>query len=210
MNDSIRVQISNGEDKSDVKEYSILQYAQFVLSNEEMGEYHQLVREMLNYGAAAQNYFNYNCENLVNAGISGVGAQEIPTYEDKAVSIDGELDGIEIYGATVVCREKIALRYYFRISDQSKNYTFAVGDKVVTPFYKNGLYCVEVAQVFPQDLDQQVIITVTDGTGCNMTVGYSPLNYIVRMNKKGGDSLKMLLRALYNYHLEAKAFISSN
>ena len=210
MNDSIRVQISNGEDKSDVKEYSILQYAQFVLSNEEMGEYHQLVREMLNYGAAAQNYFNYNCENLVNAGISGVGAQEIPTYEDKAVSIDGELDGIEIYGATVVFREKIALRYYFRISDQSQNYTFAVGDKVVTPFYKNGLYCVEVAQVFPQDLDQQVIITVTDGTGCNMTVGYSPLNYIVRMNKKGGDSLKMLLRALYNYHLEAKAFISSN
>jgi hypothetical protein len=30
------------------------------------------------------------------------------------------------------------------------------------------------------------------------------MNYIVRMNAKGSDNLKNLLKALYNYHLAAK------
>ena len=38
-----------------------------------------------------------------------------------------------------------------------------------------------------------------------LSVSYSPMNYIVRMNAKGSDSLKALLKALYNYHLAAKA-----
>jgi hypothetical protein len=35
------------------------------------------------------------------------------------------------------------------------------------------------------------------------------MNYIVRMGKNGTDSLKSLLRAMYNYHLAAKDLTSN-
>ena len=47
-------------------------------------------------------------------------------------------------------------------------------------------------------------LTVTDADGNAVSVTYGPMNYIVRMNEKGSDSLKALLKALYNYHLAAK------
>ena len=54
-------------------------------------------------------------------------------------------------------------------------------------------------------MDQQITLTVTDAGGNTLTVTYGPMNYIVRMNEKGNDALKALVKALYNYHLAAKA-----
>ena len=71
---------------------------------------------------------------------------------------------------------------------------------------KNGdYYMVEIDGINPQDLDEQVIVIVTDAQGNSLTVNYGPMNYIVRMNAKGSDSLKALLKAMYNYHLAAEA-----
>lgn len=47
--------------------------------------------------------------------------------------------------------------------------------------------------------------SIFDAEGNEISVTYSPMNYIVRMNANGSDSLKALLKALYNYHLAAKA-----
>ena len=41
------------------------------------------------------------------------------------------------------------------------------------------------------------------------TVSYSPMNYIVRMSEKGSDNLKALMKAMYNYHLTAKALVEN-
>lgn len=46
-------------------------------------------------------------------------------------------------------------------------------------------------------------MTVTGTNGGSLAVSYSPMNYIVRMNAKGNENLK----ALYNYHLAAKALM---
>ena len=67
------------------------------------------------------------------------------------------------------------------------------------------MYYVEVADILPQDIDQQITLNVTDASGNTLTVTYGPMNYIVRMNEKGSDTLKALVKALYNYHLAAKA-----
>lgn len=201
MNDEITVQIVNGDDASAVKTYTVLQYAQYVLGDESLSNYHQLVKEMLNYGGFAQIYFEYNDENPVNADVEGVGAEEVPADAAPEMAVSGKVDGISFYGASLLFRNKIAVRYYFTVSGDISSYTFTVNGTPYQPELKEeGLYYIEVADINPQDLDDAITVAVNE----TLTVSYSPMNYIVRMSTKGSDNLKALMKAIYNYHLAAE------
>ncbi len=201
MNDEITVQIVNGEDVSEVKTYTVLQYAQYVLGDESMSNYHQLVKEMLNYGGFAQIYFQYNDENPVNAGVEGVGAEEVPANAAPEMAASGKVDGISFYGASLLFRNKIAVRYYFTVSGDISSYNFTVNGVAYQPELKEaGLYYIEVADINPQDLDDAITVAVNE----TLTVSYSPMNYIVRMSTKGSENLQALMKAIYNYHLAAE------
>lgn len=201
MNDEIHVQIVNGEDASAVKTYTVLQYAQYVLADESLSNYHQLVKEMLNYGGFAQIYFEYNDENPVNTDLEGVGAEEVPADSAPEMAVSGKVDGISFYGASLLFRNKIAVRYYFTVSGDISSYTFTVNGVEYQPELKEeGLYYIEVADINPQDLDDAITVAVNE----TLTVSYSPMNYIVRMSTKGSENLQALMKAIYNYHLAAE------
>jgi hypothetical protein len=155
---------------------------------------------MLNYGGYAQNYFAYNVENPVNAGIEGAGIEEVPTDAASEMEVAGKVSGISFYGASLLFRDKIAVRYYFTTSDIT-GYTFTVNGTAYQPELKeDGLYYIEVADINPQDLDDAITVAVNE----TLTVSYSPMNYIVRMSTKGSDNLRALMKAIYNYHLAAE------
>ncbi len=191
MGDTIMVKFTNGEE-SYTKEYSVKKYADTILAGDYDDVTKQLVTNMLAYGAAAQTYFKYNVNNLVS---DGTGAGTEAPKADKEMTVTGNTDGIRFYGASLVFENKIALRFYFQVG---KDVNFEISEKY-TVSQKNGLYCVEIADILPQDLNKDYTVTVTDGP----TVTYSPMNYLVRMNEKGGEDLQALVVALYNYHLSA-------
>ena len=182
--------------------YTIRQYARYVLEDESMSSYHSLVRQMLNYGGAAQVYFDYHTEKLASEGLSDAGQQEIPESAEQEMTIEGTLEGVRFYGASLLFRHKVAVRYYFAASGDVTGYTFTANGETYEPVAKDGLYYVELPGVNPQDWDAQQGLTVSDGNGNTLTVGYSPMNYILRMHKK--DGLSVFLKAMYNYHLAAK------
>lgn len=198
MTENIAVQIVGGT----AKNYTVQQYCSTILGDESYSQYHAFVKEMLNYGGAAQNYFSHNTDNLANAGITGVASAEIPeTAEEMTVSDD--IDGLNFYGASLVHRDRIAVRFYFTGDVTGK--TFSANGNTYTPIAKDSMYYVEIGDILPQDLDQQITLTVSDADGNTLTVTYGPMNYIVRMNEKGSENTKNLMKALYNYHLAAKA-----
>ena len=202
MGETITVQITNGEDTSVTKTYSVLQYAQAVLADGALSSYHPLIKEMLNYGAMAQVYFDYDAENLVNDGITDAGKATVPeTAEDIAIS--GKISGLNLYGTSLVYRDRIAVRYYF--TGDVTGLTFTANGNTYTPVAKDGMYYVEIADILPQDLEQQITLTAADVNGNTLSVTYGPMNYIVRMTQKDNENLRNLLKALYNYHLAAKA-----
>lgn len=204
MGDTITVQIVNGEDASVTKTYSVLQYAQTILADGNMQNYHSLVRAMLHYGAAAQAHFQYNVENLVNAGVKDESTDAVPeTWEPKQTT-EGETEGVSFYGASLVFEHQTAVRFYFTVSGEIEDYMFRSGDREFAPISKGEYWYVELPGINPQDLDETLVITVSDG----LTVSYSPMNYMVRMYKNGSDSLKTLLQAMYHYHLEAERFVA--
>ena len=123
--------------------------------------------------------------------------------------VEGALEGVRYYGTTLMYRNQVAVRYYFTVSNDLSGYTFTANGINYEPVVKDGLCYVELSGINPQDWDQASVLTVKDGDGNMLTVSYGPMNYIVRMGKNGTDSLKSLLKAMYNYHLAAKDLISN-
>ena len=195
MTDEITVQIVGSDE---VNTYTVRQYADTVLADETLSSYHALIKAMLNYGAAAQTYFKYNTENPANTDIIVEEVQDVPETTTEMVVSD-QISGLNFYGASVVYRDKIAVRFYFTGSIEGINF----GEYTVNE--KEDKYYIEVADILPQNLDQQITVTVTDAEGNAITVTYGPMNYIVRMNAKGDENVKNLMKALYNYYLAAKA-----
>ena len=202
MNEPVVIMGMNDGEIGSVSSYTVYQYCANILKNSEYSKYHVLVKEMLNYGAMAQVYFNYDAENLANEGIADVAATDIPEIAEEW-TVSDNINGLSFHGASLVYRDRIAVRYYF--TGDVTGCTFTANGNTYTPVSKDGMYYVEIADILPQNLDQQITLTATDTSGNTLSVTYGPMNYIVRMNEKGSDALKALVKALYNYHLAAKA-----
>ena len=205
MTDEVKLQTFVGDEAGEIHTYTVVQYAQTILADESMSSYHQLVKEMLNYGATAQTYFAYNLENTIDETLyTGAGANEISGENVADMTVSGSVEGISFYGASLLFRSKTTVRFYFTVDGDISSYTFKLGEQTLTAAAKDGLYYVEAANINPQDLDKAVTLTVSCGDTV-ITIAYSPMNYMIRMNEKGSDSLKVLVKAMYNYHLAAKA-----
>lgn len=188
--------------------YSVRKYADIIISGDYDDATKNLVKYMLVYGGAAQNYFVYNNapENLASNGIT-VDSTAVPGKAPNAQTVAGKISGVKFYGASLVYRNKIAVRFYF--TGDVSELTFTVNgesQKVIAAEEKS---YVEIANILPQDLDEQITLTVSNGTD-NLTVTYGPLNYIVRMNEKGSENLQALVLAMYNYYLVAEAYSIDN
>ena len=158
MTDTISLCVVDGSGaRSEAGSTTVRQYCQSLLDSAVYASYHQLVKEVLNYGSAAQLYFAHNTGNLAGSGIEGAGQQDVPAAETKFALSDAS-DVLKCYGASLVYRDKIALRFYFEGSMEGCSFVATSGEAVVNA---EGGY-VEVADIVPQDFDKAVTLTATD------------------------------------------------
>ena len=97
-------------------EYSVKDYCMELLAKNVSDELNTLVVDTLNYGTAAQEFTNYNLENLANADLTdaqkAMGTQELRTLtsvKDKA--FDTIADPTATIGAGVSLQNSIMLRF---------------------------------------------------------------------------------------------------
>lgn len=196
MADQINVKFVSGETVTEGGSYTVQEYAETILQDASQSRYHDIVKAMLNYGGAAQVYFGYNTGNLVSGEL---GTETVPEEAEELI-VEDTSDRISFYGASLVYRDKIAVRFYF--TGNAEGMVFETDkEDTYTAQLVNGLWCVEVDNIMPYELDQQILLS-TDG----MDVLYGPMNYMVRMNQKGDAKLQNLMQALYNYCLTALEF----
>ena len=188
------------------KTYTVRQYADYILDGDYDEATKTLVKEMLNYGSAAQSYFGYHTQVLAGAGIAGAGTADVPERAETEMGCTGAVEGVRYYGAALLFQSKTTVRFYF--TGELAGCTAEVSGKTLPLVQKDGMYYVEVADITPDALEEAVTVTVTrDGQA--LAVSYSPMNYMVRMYEKGSDTLQALLKAMYNYHLAAKSFVAA-
>ena len=207
MTEEIQVTVTAGETQLlQQGGYSIQKYAHYLLEGNYTAETKALAKELLNYGAKAQLYFDYNTEDLANAGYEITTEATIST-EAPTVSVSDKLNGISYHGSSMVFESKIAVRHYFYALSGVNGYTFTVDGKAYTPVLKNGYYYIEVTGINPDQMDTEMAVSVTKDGGA-LTFNYSPMAYIIRMYNKesSGAALKDMLLAANGYFAAAKVF----
>lgn len=191
-------------------------YAKAVISSDADAKYKTLAAEVLNYGARAQVYFDYNygfnSDNLAN---SGVKKSLKDTY--KSVTLDdlsgytytenGTLNGLTYHGTALSFLSEVTMRHYFKLtSGDIKNHTFKVGNTTLTPKFDsvNNAYYVDIAGISAKNLATKYTLTVDN----NYKLEYSALDYCCAANKLTDDdkyAIKNLTKALFKLWQAADA-----
>lgn len=208
MNDKITIQIvANGETGGE-QSFTIREYAEAIINGNYGSEVVNLVKNMLNYGAAAQSYFEYNTGDLANKNIGEIAQDAVPGVPEGGLPAKkpNTVPGISFYGASLVLNSQTTLRFYFTL-DQGRNISeFDFGDKIVQKRIAGGtvMYFVDVENIAPNMLNTEQEISVNDV----VIVSYNPMWYIQRQFYSNSNTAKFknLLQAIYNYYLAADAY----
>jgi len=152
--------------------------------------------DMLNYGAAAQNFFSYNTEDLANCQLSD--AQK--TYATESVNcINQQVKGENYYGSTLTLKDRILLTVYFsninpdmyaivRFTDHKGVAHETRVEGSAFSKYSDNVYGVVVDELVVADGDQLVTVTVYDAEGNVVASGSDNVNsYAAR--QMGKDAL---------------------
>ncbi len=206
MTEDILVTVTAGETQLLQSTYSIQDYAHYLLEGNYTNETKALVKEMLNYGAKAQLYFGHKTGDLANAGYE-METQAAISADAPAVTVSDKLAGISYHGSSMVFESKIAIRHYFYAPNGVNGYTFTVNGDTYLPDLKNGYYYIEVSGINPDQMDDEMAVSVTKDDG-SLSFSYSPMAYITRMYNKANTSaeLKALLVAANGYFAAAEVF----
>lgn len=218
MSDTIETRIVIDNKTEEEYSYSVKEYATELLSksNEYPAETIKLVKALLNYGTAAQNFFKYNTDKPANAGLSdtdkAVAAADFEEYKAviKTDSANGQSNGLTYYGSSLICKSEMTVRHYFMVNEgcDINNYKFsyvnADGNEVsLTPKKaSDGVYCVDINGIMARNLNSNYACKVTGkNKACIFELDYGPFSYSQKVINSGNssDELKNLVNALYWY-----------
>lgn len=206
MSDEISIQVISSDVSGGEQKFSIRQYAKAIIDGDFNDSTKNLVKHMLNYGAKAQTYFGYNTSNLATDGI--LNPADL-TFVDVPADGDGNkpnvtpVDGIELYGTSLVLNSNTTLRFYFVLNGDKAITDYNFGDLAVYKRTVNGteMYFADIKDIAPNELNKPQTVSI-DG---NAFVSHNPVAYIIRMyhNESAAAGMHDLMHALYNYHTVA-------
>ena len=218
MSDTIETRIVIDNKTEEEYLYSVKEYATELLSksNEYPEETIKLVKALLNYGTAAQNFFKYNTDKPANAILSDtdkiVAAADFAAYKAviKTDSANSQSNGLTYYGSSLICKSEMTVRHYFMVNEgcDINNYKFsyvnADGNEVsLTPKKaSDGVYCVDINGIMARNLNSNYACKVTGkNKACIFELDYGPFSYSQKVINSGNlsDELKNLVNALYWY-----------
>lgn len=229
MTDQISAHMVVDGKSGEIYTYSVKQYSDQILNgqNSYTNETKNVIKAMLNYGAAAQVQFEYKADTLANENLNDT--EKMITDADfnnyiNSRTIDENIKGISCYGTSLVLNSEISLRHYFQlesgyeIGDYNFQYTDTDGNVVkLEPKQKSGstdLYYIEIPNIKAYELNQMPKTIVqskgmTAGNGIEITYGPFSYCYNVVNNQSTEKSLKNLANTLYWYWHYADAYVKS-
>ena len=207
MTDDITAQVFNASGPVGAsKTMAVDTYCNWVIENYKDEKTVNLMKAMLNYGAAAQLLFKYRNDDLANAALAEadkvLGKVAASAYVHSRT---GEEEGIKPTSYTLLLDSETTVRVYFQLTGSKtiEEYTFTVDGVEVEPVYKDGLYYIQKTDIGAHRLDDLHVFTCGD-----ITIRYGGLSYVnqVMTYYESGTTFDMA-SALYAYSKAAEAYI---
>ena len=209
--------------------YSIKEYIYNRLKYSGDNTFKRLIVDMLNYGAAAQKYFNYNssASHLVNADLT----DEQKAYQTTVLNAESAAGTDKTEGATariigkmVVFGNSTELKYFMQFDSGAPNdnvklvlsYVAVNGETYTTTINASDFaydstykaYTAKITSISAADMSSVITAKIYDGdTLISDVVYYSIETYVYnRLEKSTDEAFKELARAMLIYGKSAKAY----
>ena len=206
----IVAQLHDGNARGEEYKYSVREYAEYILDNSD--DYNEktknLVKAMLNYGSAAQEYFlnesgsdlaNFDLETDYNK-VDDVTAETIKKPYDAAGTKLPEKISFE--GVTLSLRSKTTLSFYFK---SDIDLSTVLGDDYPIETTPDGYQVYRIRGISAEKLDNDFVIDKADA---DCFLSYSPLTYCYNVlhRKSGSAALQKVCKALFLYNQAANDY----
>ena len=214
--------------------YSVKQYAYNRLEKSTNAVFKTLLVDLLNYGAAAQVYFNYNTSHLANAELTeaqqALGTAEVPELE--GVPKDEETSGAtaQIPRKNIVMSSNVEMKFAMTFESGEPaasvklvlSYTAIDGTNHNTTIpssefgYDSSIesYTAKLTTIAAKDMSSIVTAKIYDGDQLISNVYYYSIETYVRnrLSSSTNEVFKELIRELIKYGKSAEAYFrqSSN
>lgn len=194
MGDDVVAEFKAGVDVVCEYSYSVKQYANGILTGNYDAETKALVRAMLNYGAAAQKFFDYNADDLAGTPVADTTALKAAVAPEIEV-VD---EAGSFIGASLLLEGTMTLRFYFAGTVDSAT----VDGEAAVVNGDSAKYCYVDVKVAPDNIDKAYEVAAGD-----TTVKYSVLNYLQRNADEA--ELSEMVASIYAYGVAADSYVNS-
>lgn len=226
VTETISADIYYGGEYHHLVDYSVYDYLMELVQNDrslvENTALKNLTEALLNYSAYSQLYFNYNIDNLANAGllsnpVKNVSDEYIKEAIDYSQTVTGSNPLLSYAGYSLICESDTLLRVYFakkdNVSLQDIKNSFVIEmDGAIAPasaIKEQGNYILATFEQIPaSQLDKLHTVKIGNGTDA-LTVECSAMGYIYQAMDSNDVELKNLCKALFVYSQAAKEYLSS-
>ena len=233
MASELKVQIIDTGSSFEGKEYTftIQDYARQIIDIATNPEYfgiednHEYVQAkplavaLLNYGAAAQKYFNWNIDRLANEYVSenskylgNVPTSLMPKYDSESTKLP---DGVTFGGASLSLESETTLTFYFS-NPSGVKLSFFDGKGARISSGTSGEYTtVRVKNIPAHKLSDYVSLSIkAEGDSGEYSITYNPMTYCYNvltrpLSATRTQDLKDLMKAFYFYNQAAVRCMAS-
>lgn len=199
MADKIKAEVLYKGALIDVKDdYSIKTNAQNLLTaNADNAELCQFIIDMLYYGAAAQQYTNYNTDNLANDGITGASATTPDASWARVLENNSTPDTVYFRAATVWFDSVNKL--IIKLSAVTENTKLYVDGTLVEINYdeSTNTYSYTTGEILATDFDKVFTFTLYEDGTLIQTLKYSVNSYAYSKQNTTNTNMAELALALF-------------
>ncbi len=207
MTSVIKAKLVTSESEVQLDDYTVQKYAEVILSDTvKYSKEQALVKAMLNYGAYAQVYFNYNTEDLANdSQYISDDDKVLPDTIDLSgykATIAGEEEGVSFYGSALSLKSETAIKLYFKVDGDASLLDVTVNGEAYTLTKNGNLYEIKISDIPAHLLTKMYEVKVG-----GITITYGAMSYADTALSTDKSGLKNAVKALCLYAQAAENYL---
>ena len=167
--------------------------------------YEGLINALEKYCACADVYFDTSKTALEDIVLTDAEIEEISLAGESASVTLESSDSLELCGSSLLIKETVTLRHYFKLKGEAVPTGFTVVGGTALAYLNDGESYVytDVAEIPAYELSDVTEVNVS-GEGADITVSCAPLMYVDIIRNDSNTRLANVVKALYRYYVEAK------